>query len=66
MGSQPQPNPFRFNQCMSHGCACPVDEHSPGYCTQCFANSVARYQKSQQDQQRVMAQQGQQQWQQDE
>ena len=51
---------------MSHGCACPVDEPGQGYCTQCFANSVARYQKSQQDQQRVMAQQGQQQWQQDE
>ena len=64
--SQLQPNPFGFNQCMSQGCARPADEHSQGYCTQCFANSVARYQKSQQDQQRVMAQQGQQQWQQDE
>ena len=64
--SQPQPNPFGFSQCMSQGCARPADEHSRGYCTQCFANSVTRYQKSQQDQQRVMGQQGQQQWQQDE
>ena len=64
--SQPQPNPFGFNQCMSHGCARAADEQSHGYCTQCFANNVARYQKSQQDQQRVMGQQGQQQWQQDE
>ena len=60
-GSQPQPNPFGFNQCMSHGCARPEGEQCHGYCTQCFANiySVARFQKSQ-HLQRAVAQQGQQ------
>jgi len=47
--SQHAANPFG-SQCMTRGCARFADDECQGYCTQCFASSVERYQQ-QQDQQ---------------
>ena len=52
---------FGFDECMSHGCVRPADEHYQGYCVHCFEKNVMRYQPSQQNQ----WQHDQQQWQQE-
>ena len=62
-GSSQQPNVFGFNQCLSRGCARLAHEQCRGYCVQCFDRSVERYQKSQENQQKLVQQQDQQ-WQQ--
>ena len=65
-GSQPQPTPFGYTQCINRGCVRAGDDQSQGYCTQCFHNNVVRHQQSQPNQQRPMGQQQDQQRQQDE
>ena len=47
---QPAANPFG-QQCMTKGCVRFADESCQGYCTQCFASSVERYQQQHQQQQ---------------